>query len=457
MNGKDAMKLAGIGKTTAKKIETKLQKYMAEGNVYHGCTSLVIEETGVTQRSVATSVQREKKYIPAFKSGPFAILLALYSDIISSEPLGYMTRSEICRRGQPFCSSSFEGNGMYTAWNGMKGLIDRGLVVSEGSPTRYTLSVAGTQLAESLWLASGENQAEDVEGDPTGASKGLIEVSAGSFEVKLVIDSREVKGLSERSFIQDELAKRGVVALVRPLDLGDFAWICKSKIDDTEVMCDYIVERKREDDFVASLTDGRYAEQKFRLKNCGLSNVFYLIEMRSGNDLKKIGLNRALAAMMSIRIRDQICLIETKGLEATIDYIHKMTEIITNEYSTLDLLAINSHDILDTDYAKERYNLEAENGEKLHLTFNAFNFSNRKTQTLCLNEALAKHLMHIKGVGVDKALAIANEYPTIAALMTAYMKLPMEEGKKMLANIEFGEKKRKIGSQISEKIFQILV
>ena len=33
---------------------------------------------------------------------------------------------------------------------------------------------------------------------------------------------------------------------------------------------DYVVERKRIDDFMASITDGRYDEQKYRLRRCGV-------------------------------------------------------------------------------------------------------------------------------------------------------------------------------------------
>lgn len=46
----------------------------------------------------------------------------------------------------------------------------------------------------------------------------------------------------------------------------------------TDYILDFIVERKTADDLAASIMDGRYDEQKFRLKHCGLNNVIYLIE-----------------------------------------------------------------------------------------------------------------------------------------------------------------------------------
>ena len=47
-------------------------------------------------------------------------------------------------------------------------------------------------------------------------------------------------------------------------------------------MLDYIVERKTGSDLASSIIDGRYEEQKFRLKNCGINNVIYLVEGSAG-------------------------------------------------------------------------------------------------------------------------------------------------------------------------------
>ncbi len=41
---------------------------------------------------------------------------------------------------------------------------------------------------------------------------------------------------------------------------------------------DYVVERKKADDLISSIHDGRYKEQKFRLKNSGFKTVYYLFE-----------------------------------------------------------------------------------------------------------------------------------------------------------------------------------
>ena len=54
----------------------------------------------------------------------------------------------------------------------------------------------------------------------------------------------------------------------------------------TDYVLDFIVERKTADDLAASIMDGRYEEQKYRLKSCGINNVIYLVEGSPGQYCK---------------------------------------------------------------------------------------------------------------------------------------------------------------------------
>ena len=87
--------------------------------------------------------------------------------------------------------------------------------------------------------------------------------------------------------VQNELAKKGVNPIMRSLELGDALWVAKchdanflSRLgaEGDEVVLDYIVERKRLDDLISSVKDGRFHEQKFRLKRSGIKNVVYIVE-----------------------------------------------------------------------------------------------------------------------------------------------------------------------------------
>ena len=104
--------------------------------------------------------------------------------------------------------------------------------------------------------------------------------SIKNYTTTLIIDNREIRFKHDRTYFQDELAKRGIMCLTRPMAVGDMTWVAVS--NDTgvkeEVMLDYIVERKRLDDLVSSIKDGRFREQKHRLASCGVRNVVYLVE-----------------------------------------------------------------------------------------------------------------------------------------------------------------------------------
>lgn len=41
---------------------------------------------------------------------------------------------------------------------------------------------------------------------------------------------------------------------------------------------DYIIERKTADDLAASIMDRRYNQQKYRLMNSSIKNIFYFVE-----------------------------------------------------------------------------------------------------------------------------------------------------------------------------------
>jgi ERCC4-type nuclease len=126
-------------------------------------------------------------------------------------------------------------------------------------------------------------------------------------EVILIVDNREKRNQNDGSYLFDRLKKNGVNAELRSLPLGDFLWVLRVYNENvmqapkgtkeskkkakqlpafTEYCLDFIVERKTADDLAASIMDGRYDEQKFRLKSCGINNVIYLVEGSPGQYCK---------------------------------------------------------------------------------------------------------------------------------------------------------------------------
>lgn len=93
----------------------------------------------------------------------------------------------------------------------------------------------------------------------------------GTFDIVLILDVREVRGQSDRDYISQKLTENGVQVEKRALDVGDVLWVARLKEDPidgpSEIVLNYVIERKRMDDLVSSIKDGRFTEQKVRTRH----------------------------------------------------------------------------------------------------------------------------------------------------------------------------------------------
>lgn len=65
-----------------------------------------------------------------------------------------------------------------------------------------------------------------------------------------------------------------------------------------------------------------------------------------------------------------------------------------------------------------------------------------------------RQLLQLKGLSVEKALAIVEHYPTPRLLIEAFQNCESDR-ELLLANIQYGDKKRSIGPTISKTIYQL--
>lgn len=87
----------------------------------------------------------------------------------------------------------------------------------------------------------------------------------GSFELVLVLDNREVREKRDRQYIQDGLEANGVTIETRALPVGDVLWLLRRRgqpASDDDLVAGSVIERKRMDDLLASMKDGRLREQR---------------------------------------------------------------------------------------------------------------------------------------------------------------------------------------------------
>lgn len=173
-----------------------------------------------------------KKYIPAFNSGGYAILMALREHAIECLDKPSMSKEALIEKAQLYSKESFvraKPNTHYTAWSNMSKLIKIGLVQMKrqfSKKPEYSLTRKGIELAQEVYTdAERKTQVNDIifinDNDPlispnsldnnieednnnlmdiddnipsTSQSLPSIELKPGTFDIILLIDKCETPG-----------------------------------------------------------------------------------------------------------------------------------------------------------------------------------------------------------------------------------------------------------------------
>lgn len=89
------------------------------------------------------------------------------------------------------------------------------------------------------------------------------------------------------------------------------------------------------DDLGASIKDGRFHEQKFRLRKCGLSNVLYLVEHFGSNKHIGLPLPYLMQALANTRVQDGFKIHFTDSLTNSARFLAMMTKRLTLEFKVI--------------------------------------------------------------------------------------------------------------------------
>ncbi|ANB15640.1 Mus81p [Sugiyamaella lignohabitans] len=436
-----------------------------------------------------------KLFVPRHRSGGYAILLVLRdhekSDHFHGQGLG---KSDIIRnaKAKEYCDTSFEsgtntGN-FYSAWNSVNTLVKNGLVYSTSSRNcHYFLTPEGRQIANKLYRATKEALGESASSDPVGPIDSTHDYSLthasdprnmqrdsfmailwprGTYEIKLLLDNREVKSSNNRDYFSEQLSSNGIDVEVKTLPVGDVIWVAQHKETHQQVVIDYILERKRLDDLISSIKDGRFSEQKSRLRRSALKNVIYLVEEPKGMTAG-VYRNHVLTAMSQSMVVDNFMLRRTNGPDETVKYLTSVTRQLEEMYNTRPLVVIYPH--VETfrssvSKAREQYqsgqvdpeHLDVASIVEIGIDYDSFNISLSKTGMFTIREVFLKMLMTIRGVSWDKAVAIQKVYPTPRDLFDAYNSEQTIESKKNMIYeaLKDNISRKRVGKLLSEKIFE---
>jgi len=143
--------------------------------------------------------------------------------------------------------------------------------------------------------------------------------------MKVIIDEREAS-LYELCLNHENLNKELIVLEKRVLQLGDILFT--SDDETTTFLC---IERKSLLDLLASIKDGRYSEQSYRLSNCfpNPHNVVYLLEgmLSTVKDRKLV-----ISCIASLNYFKGFSVHRTVSLAETAMYILCMADKIAREF-----------------------------------------------------------------------------------------------------------------------------
>ncbi|XP_054751441.2 crossover junction endonuclease MUS81-like [Lytechinus pictus] len=289
----------------------------------------------------------------------------------------------------------------------------------------------------------------------------------GQFDVILCVDNCETTGIGGREgkgrkhVLLKELQKNGVNLDVRKLQVGDFLWVAREKGSAVpgmlqmpqrrEAVLDYVVERKRMDDLCSSIQDGRFKEQKFRLKQCGLGHPIYLVEDFGSTDHMSIPAATLLQSAVNTQVIDGFFVKNTHDSKESAAYLTIMTRYLNSLYSGKTIKAYQREDLDNISHLTDM------NSHQQHcLTFREFNESSVKNKETTVTETFAKHLLQFNGMTAEKALALTQLYQTPSDLMRAYesCSLPSDQ-EKMLAKIKYGHSQRNMGPALSKLVYQL--
>lgn len=169
---------------------------------------------------------------------------------------------------------------------------------------------------------------------------------------------------------------------------------------------DYVIERKTADDLASSILDRRYNQQKFRLMNCNIKNIFYLVEGRATQNAQ-LPQSTIDSAILNTQIQQKFKVRTTQSLQDSIRFITEM------------------HQAIETRFMRD---MADENNE--HVTFkykfDEYQTASSKTQCLSTKILFGNMLRTIKGCGKEVVTQILDEFDTLPEFYQALNKLSGE-------------------------------
>ena len=247
------------------------------------------------------------------------------------------------------------------------------------------------------------------------------------------IDYRETDLFSECEKILALAEYKNIKILSCSIPLGDII-ICNDDHEQTEEKI--IIERKTLNDLAASIRDGRYTEQGFRLNECNIHNhnIIYAIEGDLRNykstffSKNKIDKKALLSSLTSIQYFKGFSIMRTINVTETAEWIIQMADKIQREelknknvksFYQNKVAVINTiDDVIDANNNNNNIikNDEYDSSEKQNYTNVVANKRIKKNNVTPENIGEIM-LSQIPGVSTNVAIAIMKKFGTMQKLI----------------------------------------
>ncbi|RUO95578.1 restriction endonuclease type II-like protein, partial [Jimgerdemannia flammicorona] len=257
---------------------------------------------------------------------------------------------------------------------------------------------------------------------------------------------REIRSIANHDYICAQLQKHHVKVEVRALELGDIVWVARRHSDMMELVLNWIIERKRMDDLVASMKDGRFAEQKARLRCSGADRVVYIIEEYDSAAVDAFNPQAIISAISTTQTRDGFFVKRTSSTDHTITYLTTLhNELRKMETQQLD--GIPDKYIDRATYLALRKHLTTPH----FISYRAYCTLNNKSNAATLQHVFTAMLATVRGVSFTKAQEIAAYYHTPGNLLAAYSSSNGDDKQQMMIYSAMGPK---VTAGISARIYE---
>ena len=265
--------------------------------------------------------------------------------------------------------------------------------------------------------------------------------------MKLYIDNREPKAIIDSLEFINNSSKNKITIEIKSLDLGDFVLY-----DEKNEQNIIIIERKSLADLEASIKDGRYNEQSYRLSQNTLANhnIYYLIEGSIINYKNKSFKNTLYSSLFSISYFKGFSVFNSLNTTESAEIIYSFVNKFLRERDKVGYYSNNNLVSNNEDLVKNE-DLKLENKENKEDSYLA-NIKNSKKSNITRENIDILMLMQVPGVSITSATTIMNTHKTINNLVNNLTK-----DETCLDSLKTENNNRKISKNIINSIKYYLI